>query len=85
MKRLEVFEFFANTRKFDGFASDGLEAEGRATTRITIQFCEDGASNIQRLIEMRRDVDRLLPRGSIEHKQRFLRLNQVAESHKFLH
>ena len=39
----------------------------------------------ERLIEMCRHVDSFLAGGRIEHEQRFLRLDQVAQAHQFLH
>ena len=40
---------------------------------------------LQRLVEMRGDVDGFLAGGGVEHEQNFLRLHQVAQADQFLH
>ena len=40
---------------------------------------------LQRLVEMRGDVDGFLAGGGVEHEQNFLRLDQVAQADQFLH
>ena len=40
---------------------------------------------LQRLVEVRRHIHRLLARGRVQHEQDFLRLDQVAQPHQFLH
>ena len=40
---------------------------------------------LQRLVEMRGDVDRFLAGGGVEHEQNFLRLDEIAQADQFLH
>ena len=85
MKRLEVFQLLPHARELDRLAGHRPQAERRAAARIPVQLRQDRAGNIQRLVEVRRHVDRFLARGGIEHQQRFLRFDQVAQPDQLLH
>ena len=85
MEHLELIQFLPRAGQLDRFAGDGLQAEGRATASVAIQFCQDGTGDVQRLIKMRRHIHRFLAGGGIEHEQNFLRLNEVAQTNQFLH
>ena len=85
MKRLEILQFFADAHELDRFARDRFEAQGRAAARIAVEPGENRAGDLQRLIKMRRDIDRFLAGGGVEHQQNLLRLHQVAQADQFLH
>jgi hypothetical protein len=84
MEWLKVFKFFANASEFDRFASDGFHAQGSAAARITVEFGQDGAGDVESLIKMRRNIDRFLAGGGVEDEQRFLRFDEIAKADQFL-
>jgi len=64
--------FFAGAHEFDGLAGDGLQAQGRAAARIAVQLGENRASDGQRLVKMRGDIDGFpWPVAAVEHKENF--------------
>src|SRR5690349_15123232 len=85
MKRLEFIQLLTCTRKLDRFTGDSLHAQGCATARIAVEFGENRTSDVERLIEMGRDVYSLLAGGSIEHEQNLLRFHEITQAHEFLH
>ena len=85
MERLEVLQLFADTGEFDRLAGDRFQTQRRAAARVAVQLGEDRPGDVERLIEMRRDVDGFLAGGGVQHEQDFLRLDQVAQTDEFLH
>ncbi len=85
MKRLEILQLFSYAGEFDRFARNGFETQGSAASRITVESGQDAASDIQRLIKMRGDIDGFLSGSRIEHEQRLLRFDQLCEANQFSH
>ena len=85
VERLELVELFTGAGKLDRLACNFAEAESRAAACVAVELGQDRAGDAQRLVKMRSDADRLLPRGSVEHEQNFARLNPVAKPDEFLH
>jgi hypothetical protein len=56
-----------------------------APPRVAVQFGQDRPGDVQRLVEMGGDIDRLLARRRVKHKEDFLRLDQVAQQDQFAH
>ena len=81
---LELVEFFAHARELDGLAGDRPQAERRAAAGVAVQFGQDRTGDIQGLVEMGRHVHRFLSGSGVQHQQRLLRLDQVAQPHQFL-
>ncbi len=84
-KRLEILQLLADADKFDRLARHRLQTERRAAPRVAVQLGQDRPGDLQRLVEMRGHIDRLLPRGRVKNKEDFLRFDQVAQPHQFLH
>src|SRR5258705_303859 len=83
-EKLEDFEFFADTGEFDRFPGNGFHAQGRAAASIAVEFGEDGAGNVQGLIEMGGDIDGFLACGRVEDEQGFLGFDQITQPDEFL-
>jgi hypothetical protein len=84
MERFEIVEFFTDTNELDGFPGNCFEAQGGSATSVPVEFGEDGAGDVEGLIELGGDVNGLLAGGSIEHEENLLGLDQVAEPDQFL-
>ena len=56
----------------------------RATASVTVEFGQNDSSDLERIVEMSHDADRLLTSRRICHKQNFLRLQEIAQSLQFL-
>jgi len=79
-----TIKFFTDTGEFDRLAGNRFHAQGSAAASVTVEFGEDGAGDVQGLIEMRRNIDGFLAGGSVEDEQSFLRFDQVAQPDEFL-
>ena len=85
MERLEILELLADARELDRLAGHRPQAQGGAAAGVAVELGQDGAGDVERLVEMRGHVHRLLAGGGVEHEQDFLRLDQVAQPDQFLH
>ena len=85
MKRLELVQLFTRAAELDGLAGHGLQTQRRAAARVAVELGQNGAGDLQRLVEMRGHVDGFLAGGGVEHEQDFLRLHEVAQPDEFLH
>jgi hypothetical protein len=84
MERFEIVELLADADELDRFSGDRFEAQGGPATGVAVEFGEDGAGNVEGLIELGGDVDGFLAGGSIENEENFLGFDQVTELDQFL-
>src|SRR5206468_6133054 len=70
---LELIEPFAGADEFDRAFRDFAHRQRRAAACVAVEFRQNNSSDLQRVIEMRCNADRLLAGGSIDDEQGFLR------------
>src|SRR4051794_34204983 len=85
MKRLELIELLTNTDELDRLARNCLQTQRGSTTSVAVKLRKNGAGDVQRLIEVRRNVHGFLASGGVEHEENFLWLDEVAQANEFLH
>jgi hypothetical protein len=86
VKRLEIVELLADAHELDRLAGDRFEAQRRTAAGVAIELGQDRAGDVQRLVEVGGDADRLLAGGGVEHEQDFLGMTPGRlQADEFLH
>jgi hypothetical protein len=84
MERFKIVELFADAHEFDRFSRDRFEAKGCPAASVPVEFGEDGAGDLDGLIELGGDVNGFLTGSGIENKEDFLGFDQVTEPDQLL-
>src|SRR6516164_1500525 len=82
-KWFELVDLFTNSGKLDGTPRHFAQRERRATTRVSIEFRKNKASQLERTLKMCRYAHRLLASRRVADKKNFLRVQKIREALQF--
>ena len=85
MENLQIVQLFAGALELDGLTGNGLDAERRAATGITVGLGEDDAIHRHGLVEGLGHVHRVLTGHGVHHQQNLVHLNGFLDAAQLIH
>ena len=81
---LKAVELFPETDEFDRAPGDFADRQRGAAAGVTIELGQNESGQVERLVEVLRNRDRLLTERGIRDQQNFIRLHRLPDADQFL-